>query len=161
MLTPLRKRLRELMAEMPCRRPPVLRRSDAQDMLLATDLPLLTEEASLSALLSRLEAEGWRTRQERGWLLLDHALEAPPCTGEPEGEGACVLRLLSLHPGGGMDEDTARLLARAEEQGPRQTERLLSDLHHRYAAMLRLHLPLPEELIPYVRHAALRQLSQP
>lgn len=81
MLTSLRKRVTELMASVPVTRKPALRRSDEPDMLLATDLPGLTDSSSLEVLLETLTADGWSFRQQNGWLLLDHELTAVQYNG--------------------------------------------------------------------------------
>lgn len=66
-------------------RPPVIRRSDEPDMLLATDLPLLTGEDSLLLFLRRAQENGWQTRMLKGWLLLDREPPLPRTEGQPSG----------------------------------------------------------------------------
>ena len=160
MLKRMRDELRLLMADIPARRPPALRRSDAPDMLLATDLPLLTGMDALAVFLSRLDAADWRYRIQGQWLLLDHEPPVPPvCPGPLHGEAACVALLLEKHPGGGSDPELLRRLLKAAEQGPRKTEPLMEQLHGRLAGMLRQKQPLPDGLLPYIRYAAQAERS--
>lgn len=161
MLRPLREQLRQMMTGLDVSRTPVIRRSDEADMLLATDLPLLVNEAIMNDFLPRLAEAGWQTRMHRGWLLLDHAVAVPAIEGTPIGEAACVISLLERHPGGGNNAELIRLLAKAPEQGEKQMQRLFLDLHRRFAGMLREHRHLPEKLIPYVRYAALTERRRP
>lgn len=155
MLRALRAQVNEALAEVPARRRPALRRSDAPDALLATDLPLTAEAEQAAAFAERLRAEGWRIRKaENGWLLLD-ADVPPPMMMEVSaaGECACCLSILQRHPEEGSAEDMIRLVVKAADAGKQPFERLCGQLHAQLAAMLRRHEPLPGALLPYLAYA--------
>ena len=79
MLTPLRRKMQALLAAVPVRRKPALRRSDAPEALLATDLPLAAEKAAVADFIALSEKAGWTVMRRGDWLLLDHPVDAPDC----------------------------------------------------------------------------------
>lgn len=156
MLTPLRAEVNALLARTTVQRRPALRRSDAPDALLATDLPYAAEAMAVADFISRAEAAGWYVkRAANGWLLLDKPVPVPgvDMPASASGECGCCLSLLARHPGDGGAAGLIREVVRAEEAGAIAFERLCGDLHARFAAMLRLHQPLPGALTPYLIHA--------
>ena len=76
MLTPLRREMQALLATVPVRRKPALRRSDAPEALLATDLPLAAEEAAVADFTALAENAGWTVLRRGDWLLMDHVFWA-------------------------------------------------------------------------------------
>ena len=156
MLTPLRAEVNALLAETPVRRKAALRRSDAPDALLATDLPYAAAPADAADFIERAEAAGWAVnRAENGWLLLDKPVPVPVASVPERAEGACgcCLSLLLRHPDDGSARELIRELVRAEEAGNVAFERFCTALHSHLAALLRLRQPLPGALLPYLAHA--------
>ena len=153
MLRQLRGQLQGLMADIPASRRPALRRCDAPDALLATDLPLVAGEDAVQAFMLAAETAGWRTYTlPNGWLALDHDVPVPEvraCADAP-GEADCCLSLLQRHPGGAAKSEMLRALVRADEAGKNQLERLLAAWHRDFAARLREHRALPGGLVPYL-----------
>lgn len=153
MLRPLRGQLQELMADIPVMRRPALRRCDAPDALLATDLPLIAGEDAVQAFMLAARAAGWRMYAlPNGWLALDHDVPVPAVEDDVNvpGEAGCCLSLLRRHPGGAAESEMLRALVRADEAGKSQLERLLSAWHRDFAARLREHRALPGGLVPYL-----------
>ena len=152
MLTPLRREMQTLLASVPVRRRPVLRRSDAPEALLATDLPLAAEETAVAAFLTAAEGAGWTVTPQGDWLLLDHPVEAPDCPVPDRlaGEAGCCLSLLLRHGGDAAPREDIRALVKARDAGDRALERLCAAWHRDWAARLRRHEPLPGGLIPYL-----------
>ena len=154
MMALLRQEVRREWDPLSLPRPPALRQARPPDVLLATDLPLLTGEAESLRFIEGLRASGWLVREENGWLLLDRALPEPLHRLTPEeGEAACLHSLLSRHPDGLQDEAAARALAKAAELGPQQLQNLCGLLHRQMAVRLREHKPLPGRLIPCLEGA--------
>jgi len=156
MLTALRARVNAVLADTPVNRRPALRRSDAPDALLATDLPLAADPAAVDGFISRITALGWRvTLADNGWLLLDADVPVPTaaeCTGT--GECACCISLLERHRDDGDAAVWIRSAVKAAEAGKLPFERYCAALHQHLASMLRRHEPLPGALLPYLRQAA-------
>lgn len=153
MLRALRAQVQQALAEAPARRKPALRRSDDPGALLATDLPLAADAAAVEAFVQRMTAQGWRIREEKSWLLLDADVPAPEFSPvQAQGELGCCLSLLSRHGGSGAPKEDIRAIVKAAEAGT--LERLCLRLHREWAALLRLHQPLPGGLKPYLCRAA-------
>ena len=152
MLTLLRRDVQAMLACVAVRRKPALRRSDAPEALLATDLPLAAEEAAVEAFTALAEAAGWTVTRRGDWLLMDHPVDAPDCPvpAELPGEAGCCLSLLLRHGGGDAPEEDIRALVKARDAGSTALERLCAAWHRDWAARLRRREPLPGGLIPYL-----------
>lgn len=156
MLRQLRQQVSDALSAVPVRRKPALRRSDAPDALLATDLPLAAEHDAVTAFTARMTTLGWRVwPAANGWLLLDAPVPVPDTSAcvLPEGECGCCISLLLRHPEEGDAADMIRAVVKAAEAGCQPFERLCVQLHGRLAAMLRLHQPLPSSLLPFLYRA--------
>lgn len=155
MLTALREAVSRAMEGLPVSRRPALRRSDDRDALLATDLPLTTDAASLACFTTRLEKLGWRIRPWQGWLLLDREVPPPEyrVPAALEGETGCCISLLLRHPGGEADAALVRDVVKAAECGRPALTRLCARLHAEWAEALREHRNLPGGLLPYLCRA--------
>lgn len=158
MLTPLRREMQALLATVPVRRKPALRRSDAPEALLATDLPLAAEKAAVADFTALAENAGWTVLRRGDWLLMDHPVDAPDCPvpAELPGEAGCCLSLLLRHGGCDAPEEDIRALVKARDAGRNALERLCAAWHRDWAARLRRHEPLPGGMIPYLRGAITR-----
>lgn len=158
MLTPLRREMQSLLSAVPVRRKPALRRSDAPEALLATDLPLAAEEAAVADFTALAENAGWTVLRRGDWLLMDHSVDAPDCPvpAELPGEAGCCLSLLLRHGGGDAPAEDVRALVKARDAGGNALERLCAAWHRDWAARLRRHEPLPGGLIPYLCGAITR-----
>lgn len=155
MLTALRRQVQSALYAVPAKRKPALRRSDAPDALLATDLPLIAEKPAVAAFVQTMAAQGWRTRLHRGWLLLDAPVPVPEAD-MPQclpGECGCCISLLTRHADDAPAEAYIRAAVKAAEAGEKYLERLCSQLHADFAARLRRHEPLPGALLPYLCRA--------
>ncbi len=153
MLTALRAQVNAALADVPARRRPALRRPDAPDALVATDLPFLADRADVEAFIARMREDGWRIREAGGWLLLDGDVPAPdsPVPAALTGECGCCISLLLRHPADDAPcGDALRALVKAADAGPVPLERCCSALHADLAARLRLRQPLPGGLLPYL-----------
>ena len=151
MLPEARSRLRALMEDIPQTRPCCIRRSDDDRFLLATDLPLVTDEAAFRCLMVDAENAGFRCEIIRNWLFVDCAIE--PETEKPpvfSPEGRCCLSILKRHPDGETDAIWLRRVVKAFEAGEKPLEKCFAQLHMELAARLRQHRPLPTNLIPYL-----------
>lgn len=159
MLTDLRREITALLQQYPTRRPCALRRSLHPDFLLAVDLPLAAEEDTVQAFIQRAEQEGWTVRQEKGWLLLDHALPQPTCCKgvAPSGRLGNAIWLLRLHPSDVMDAGVLCLLAKAAEEGEKAVERVCDGCVRDWAVRLRRREALPGGLLPYMLEVACLQ----
>lgn len=156
MLKALREQASDALMSVPARRRPALRRSDAPGALLATDLPLVSEEAAVAAFTEQMQALGWRVfRAENGWLLLDAPVPVPAALppDRPEGEYACCISLLQRHPDACDASAQIRALVKAAEAGAQPFTRLCAQLHADFAARLRRHELLPGALLPYLYQA--------
>lgn len=135
------------------RRKPALRRADDPDHLLATDLPLASEEAAVRAFAEKMAGNGWTVTRRGGWLYLDHPLTPPAAQAGPriaEGEVGCCLSLLERHPAGRASAEEVRALCKAAEAGRVPLERLCRAWHGQWAVLLRQHGELPGELFSYL-----------
>lgn len=156
MLKVLRQQVSDALAAVPVRRKPALRRSDAPDALLATDLPFAAEACAVDAFNARMAVLGWRVWVAgNGWLLLDAPVPVPeaPTDVLPAGECGCCVSLLLRHPEEGDAADMIRAVVKAAEAGRQPFERLCAQLHGQMAAMLRQRQPLPAALLPYLWRA--------
>lgn len=138
-----------MIAQTPASRRAALRRSDLPDALFATDLPLLAQEDDLSAMIAVEVQQGWRVGfLPNGWMTLDHDVPVPEAAVPPmpRGEMGCCLSLLLRHPGGEKDARLIRALAKADEVGAAEVEKLCRGLHRELAQRLRQHVPLPDLL---------------
>ena len=155
MLSELRKQMQQLLAQVPASRKAALRRTDAPDALLATDLPLLAEEDDLTAFVAVVMAHGWRVAfAPNGWMKLDHDIPVPGVT-VPEGvagEAGCCISLLQRHPGNEVDAVRLRALVKADDAGKKELDKLCRAWHREFAEMLREKKPLPA-LLPYLSAA--------
>jgi len=152
-LRALRFQVQQALAEVPALRKPALRRSDDPEALLATNLPLAADTDAVEAFVQRMKAQGWRMREVRGWLLLDADVPVPEYAPvQAQGELGCCISLLSRHGGIDAPKEDIRAIVKAAEAGT--LERLCLCLHREWAALLRLHQPLPGGLKPYLCRAA-------
>ena len=128
-------------------RPAALRRCRQEDWLYATDLLQAASGEAVDAFLRTAESNGWRTRKETGWILLDRIPEIPPegfFSGPFGPEARCCLSLLRRHPDrkGNADHEV-RMLLKAGEEGPDAYERACGILHREWASALRKGENLP------------------
>ena len=128
-------------------RPAALRRCRQEDWLYATDLLQAASGEAVDAFLRTAESNGWRTRKETGWILLDKIPEIPPegfFSGPFGPEARCCLSLLRRHPDrkGNADHEV-RMLLKAGEEGPDAYERACGILHREWASALRKGENLP------------------
>ena len=152
MLKQLRAEVNAVLAEVPVSRKPALRRACQQEALLATDLPMVALEGALQAFCDRIACMGWSVQKEGQWLLLDAAVPVPKVEEIPRasGEAACCLWLLQRHPNDSVDATMLRALVKAHDAGRQPLERLFTQWHRDFAAMLRRKEPLPGGLLPYL-----------
>ncbi len=152
MLTALRAQVNAALAVVPARRRPTLRRCDAPDALLATDLPFIADEPAVAAFAADMQGKGWRVTSQNGWILLDAPIPAPeaPIPANFAGEAGCCISLLLRHPGSAEAAELIRAVAKAAEAGPLPFERLCTQIHADFAARLRKKAPLPGALLPYL-----------
>lgn len=155
MLRALRAQVQAQFAGMTLARRPALRRSDAPDALLATDLPQLADADTLDAFCCEMARRGWRCMPCDGWLLLDAPVPAPDAYVPAVLSGACgcCISLLLRHPDQGNATEIIRRVVKAADAGRIPFERLCGQLHAEFAARLRCGLPLPGALLPYLCHA--------
>lgn len=152
MLRALRTQVQEQFAGMTLARRPALRRSDAPDALLATDLPQVADEAALAAFCREMACLGWRCIPRNGWLLLDAPVPAPNASVPAVTDGACgcCISLLLRHPDHADAADDIRRVVKAADAGRIPFERLCKQLHGELAIRLRQGKPLPDALLPYL-----------
>ena len=155
MLTALRQQVQAVLYAVPAKRKPALRRSDAPDVLFATDLPLIAEAEAVAAFIADMQKQGWTILERNGWLTLDKAVSVPEYTipDVPAGECGCCISLLLRHREAAPAEDYIRAVAKAAEAGRLPFERLCAQLHGEFAIRLREHQPLPGALLPYLCRA--------
>ncbi|MGN0778576.1 MAG: hypothetical protein ACI4MJ_05465 [Aristaeellaceae bacterium] len=151
-----------MLAALPVARKPALRRPDAPDALLATDLPLAAEESTVQAFIAMAQAQGWTVSRWESWLYLDHPVDAPCCPVPAvlEGEAGCCLSLLMRHADGAAPAEDIRALVKARDAGDQAIARLCAAWHRDYAARLRRHEPLPGGMIPYLCGAMTRPTKE-
>ncbi len=152
MLTALRLQVQEILYAVPAKRKPALRRSDAPEALLATDLPLIADAAAVEAFRKAMTSRGWRIGERSGWLTLDVPVPAPSADipGSLQGECGCCISLLLRHPGDAPAEALIRDAVKACDAGRQSAERLCARLHGELAVRLRKRQPLPGALTPYL-----------
>lgn len=155
MLRALRAQVQEQFAGMTLARRPALRRSDAPDALLATDLPQVADEAALMAFCREMACLGWRCVPNNGWLLLDAPVPAPDALppAVPDGACGCCISLLLRHPDHADASEDIRRVVKAADAGSLPFERLCKQLHGEFAIRLRQGKPLPGALLPYLCQA--------
>ena len=155
MLTALRAQVQAVLYAVPAQRKPALRRSDAEDALFATDLPLIAQASAVEDFRAGMEAMGWRVARCNGWLTLDTAVPTPEydIPKALAGECGCCISLLLRHPGGAPAEDDIRAVVKAADAGIQPFEKLCARLHGEFAARLRRHEALPGALLPYLCQA--------
>ena len=150
--------MQQLLAAVPAGRKPALRRTDAPDALLATDLPLIAEEDDLSAFVAVVMAKGWRVGfLPNGWMTLDHDVSVmeTEIPRDVPGEMGCCLSLVERHPGGETDAAYIRALVKAEDAGTMELEKLCRLWHRDFARRLRMKQSLPG-VLPYLCMAVKR-----
>ena len=141
MLKRARTEAAELLAGLPVRRSPAVRRAIPDGWMLACDLPQCAEAETIRAFQQRAEAAGWRTECRDGWLLLD---KPSVLSAETEGDAGaseekdCVFSLLRRHPGFRDDPAVLRTLAKLSELSPAAAEPEYRKLHRELAVRLRL-----------------------
>lgn len=152
MLRALRQQVQEALYAVPAKRKPALRRADAADALLATDLPLIADQETVQAFIATMEAQNWRVREHNGWLLLDRCVPVLEygIPGELAGECGCCISLLLRHPEDAQAAMLIRSVVKAADAGRQPFERLCAQLHGEFSTRLRLHQPLPGALLPYL-----------
>lgn len=152
MMKELRAQVQRELYAVPAQRKPALRRSDLHNALLATDLPLIAPDEAVQDFAARMAAIGWRCWLHNGWLALDAPIPAPDAD-VPQvltGEAGCCISLLLRHQDNGPAQDWIRAVVKAADAGKMPFERLCGELHSALAAMLRVHQPLPGELLPWL-----------
>ena len=139
----------------PAQRKPALRRADAADALLATDLPLVAEETAVAAFRQKMADVGWRTELRNGWLVLDATIPVPEYVipAKLEGECGCCISILMRHRDDVSAEEHIRAIVKAADAGKQPLEKRCAQLHGELAARLRQHQPLPGALLPYLCNA--------
>ena len=144
-----RRELRELLDRTPCARPAALRRSGAEGMLYATDLPRCAAPEETARFLGRAKAAGWEGYENADWIHLSRPVITPPEGWEqraPGPEARCCRSLLLRHEDqlGPAENGMLTELVKAGEEGPAAHERLCARLHREWAARLREGKALPE-----------------
>lgn len=155
MLSGLRLQVQSILYAMPANRKPALRRSDAEEALLATDLPTIAEEDVVQSFYERMICEGWTVAMRNGWLILDRPVPKPE-TRVPAiltGECGCCISLLLRHPGTAPAETLIREAVKAADAGRGSFERFCTRLHADLAVRLRKHEDLPGMLLSYLCQA--------
>lgn len=155
MLSGLREQVQRVLYAVPAGRKPALRRSDAQDALFATDLPLIAESTAVEAFREEMFRLGWQTQIRGSWILLDAAVPVPDASvpAEAAGECGCCIALLQRHPDAAPSEAFIRMVVKAADAGRQPFERICTQLHAEFAVRLRRHEALPGALLPYLCHA--------
>lgn len=156
MMKTLRAQVQNALYAVPAKRKPALRRSDAPDALLATDLTLIAGAEEVARFCEDIGRLGWRTSLRRGWLTLDAPVPVPEAVLDEPGAGecACCISLLKRHPDDAPAEQYIRAVVKAADAGLQPFERLCGELHAEFAARLRRHEALPGVLLPYLCEAS-------
>ena len=152
MLTALRAQVQSVLYAVPANRKPALRRSDAENALFATDLPLIAEPAAVEVFIADMADIGWRTELRNGWLVLDAPVPVPEYVLPKElaGECGCCISLLLRHAENAPPEDIIRAVVKTADAGKQPFEKLCSQLHGDFAVRLRRQEELPGALLPYL-----------
>lgn len=155
MLAAMRAQIQQALYAVPARRRPALRRTDAPDALLATDLPLVAGEEDVAAFIEAIGRWGWRVTPREGWLQLDADVPVPMSDVPKDlpGEAGCCISLLLRHPGADCPAALIRSVVKAADAGKQPFERLCGKLHADMAAALRRHDALPGGLLRYLCQA--------
>lgn len=155
MLKALRTQVQHMLYAVPAKRKPALRRTDAPDALLASDLPQVAAPEGVDAFRAALACLGWRCMEQDGWLMLDAPIPVPEADVPAGLTGACgcCISLLLRHPDNGPAEEEIRAVVKAADAGRIPFERLCGRLHGELAAKLRQHEALPGGLLPYLCRA--------
>ncbi len=151
----MREQVQRVLYAVPAKRKPALRRSDAPDVLFATDLPLIAPNDGVAAFCTEIANFGWRTDTRKGWLTLDAPVPVPDVDAPAvrAGECDCCISLLLRHKEDAPADDFIRAVVKAADAGRSPFERLCGQLHAEFAARLRRHEPLPGKLLPYLCEA--------
>ena len=156
MLTALRAQVQAVLYALPAKRKPALRRSDAPDALLATDLPLIAEEEAVRRFIGDMTTLGWTVKAQQGWLTLDAPIPMMD-TAVPEalqGECGCCIAILLRHAeDDALAEGLLRAAVKAADAGRQPFERWCAALHGELAARLRRREAMPGALLPCLCHA--------
>ena len=155
MLSALRRTVQEELAKWPVSRKPALRRSDDPEALLATDFPMVADDAAVDQLMAELSGHGWRIWRQGAWLLLDIAVPIPAYHVPSlfHGELGCCIFLLLKYAEGPAEPCLIRQVVKAAECGRSELERLCGQWHAQWAEALREHRHLPVGLLPYLCRA--------
>ncbi len=151
-LTVLRVQVQSVLYAVPAKRKPALRRSDADNALFATDLPLIAESAAVECFITNMADMGWHTELRNGWLVMDAPVPVPEyiLPKELAGECGCCISLLVRHAQSAPAERIIRAVVKAADAGKQPFEKLCSQLHGEFAVRLRNHEALPGALLPYL-----------
>lgn len=139
-----REQLRELLAKTEAVRKPALRRSNNEEFLFATNLPLITKENELTRFLSEAQSTGWTCRIESGWLLLDKVPDEKIIIAERSTEAEACAAILERHSIKADGRREWRILYKACEQDEKKVSEAFMMLHAEMALALREHRKLPD-----------------
>ena len=140
-----REKMQQLLARVPAKRKPALRRSESEDHLFATDLPELTDTESLRTFRETLLKEGWTSSIVSGWLLMDRVPPEKIITAERSAEAEACAAILERHSAQKNSGDREwRMLYKACEQGGEKEEKAFRTIHGELAQALREHRSLPD-----------------
>ena len=145
----LRKELTELLAAERGSRRPVIRRSQREEWLYATDCPLLYDGSVPDELFRALTGAGWEYEQDGHWIQLRKLAQNPPedwFAGPFGPESACCRSLLERHPAsaGEPSDRVQRMLIKAGEEGEKAYESACAALHREWSERLRKGESIPE-----------------
>ena len=142
-----REELMQLMGESGYRRLPALRRSSKEMWLFATDYPQAADNQSVQRLLDMLREVGWKAELDAGWVFIDRFPVYEASEEQPfrTPEACCCLSLIKRNlnkmPSDGSIE---RKILKALEEGKDAYDRICTDVHAQWAALLRQHKDLPD-----------------
>ena len=144
-----RRELRELLDRISLARPAALRRSGAEGMLYATDLPRCAPPEETARFLERAKAAGWEGYEKSEWIHLSRQVSTPPEGWEqqsPGPEARCCRSLLLRHEDqlGSAENGMLIELVKAGEEGSAAYERACARLHRDWAVRLREGKKLPK-----------------
>ena len=151
----MRMQVQSILYAVPAKRKPALRRSDVQDAIFATDLPMIAEGDALIAFRKEMTRLGWRMDVRNSWLIMDAPIPAPEASipDALSGECGCCISLLLRHQEDAPANDFIRSVVKAADAGCQPFEYLCRQFHAEFAARLRRHDALPGALLPYLCHA--------